>query len=136
MLTVRSSRPASKNHAWEEPQQDGEPFNYNAVPGQFFIDLESIGNLEPDAVVQQAIKMMQQKLATVLQELAGGDNAGEDGADGFGGPDGTDGMGPGAYEPEGYTTPYVNAGATSAWGGAATPYGAATTPYGGQGWNQ
>ena len=131
------ARPISKNKDWEEEPQDGEPFDYNAVPNQFYINIESIGNLEPDAVVQQAIKVLQQKLAAVLQELVGGDNAGEDGADGFGGPDGVDGMQTGAYEPEGYTTPYVNPGATSAWGGGgATAYGGAATPYGVAGWNQ
>ena len=128
-------RPVSKNKEWEEEPQDGEPFDYSAVPSQFYINVESIGNLEPDACVQQAIKVMQQKLAAVLQELAGGDSAGEEGADGFGGPDGADGMQAGAYEPEGYTTPYVNPGATSAWGGGATAYGGAATPYG-VGWNQ
>lgn len=81
---------------------------------------------------------MQQKLAAVLQELAGNDSNGDGGADGFGGQE-TDGMQDGQDYgvDQGYTTPYVNAGgATSAWGGGggATPYGA--TPYGTSGWNQ
>lgn len=129
-------RPKSKNAEWEEPPQDGEPFNYDAVPSQFYYELESIGNLEPDAVVQQAIKVMQQKLAAVLQELTGNDNAdGDDGGmDGFGAPRSPDGLQNGTqYEPEGFTTPYANPGATSAWGGGATPYGA--TPYRSTGWN-
>ena len=116
--------------------QDGEPFDYNAAPSQFFFELESVGNLEPDAVVQQGIKVMQQKLAAVLQELAGDDSRpGEADADGFGGqsPDGMPQGGEYGVD-QGYTTPYVNGGATSAWGGGATPYGA--TPYGQNGWNQ
>lgn len=115
----------------EDPPQDGEPFNYEATPSQFFYNLESIGNLEPDAVVQQGIKVMQQKLAAVLQELAGTETNGD--ANGFG-PE-TDGMQDGQDYgvDQGYTTPYVNpGGATSAWGGGATPYGA--TPYGQSGW--
>lgn len=105
------------------------------MPGTFYYGLESIGNLEPDAVVQQGIKVMQQKLAAVLQELAGDENNDAEGMDGFGGPRSPDGLGAGVYEPEGYTTPFVNPGATSAWGGVggATPYG--QTPFGGQGWN-
>jgi DNA-directed RNA polymerase II subunit RPB3 len=86
-------------------------------------------------VVQQAIKVMQQKLAAVLQELAGDENGnGDIDGDGFGGqePDLQGGADYGADQ--GYTTPYVNAGATSQWGGGATPYGA--TPYGQSGWNQ
>ncbi len=115
----------------EDPPQDGEPFNYEAIPSQFFYNLESIGNLEPDAVVQQGIKVMQQKLAAVLQELAGTETNGD--ANGFG-PE-ADGMQDGQDYgvDQGYTTPYVNpGGATSAWGGGATPYGA--TPYGQSGW--
>ena len=99
--------------------------------------------------MQQAIKVLQQKLAAVLQELAGsGTTAGggdvdvDGNEDGFGagGPRSPDGLANGSgtqYEPEGFTTPYVNPGATSAWGGgAATPYGAANaTPYRTSGWN-
>lgn len=132
--TDYSYRPKSKNIEWEEPPQDGEPFNYNAVPSQFFFELESIGNLEPDAVVQQGIKVMQQKLAAVLQELIGDETRnGDIGANGFGrqSPDRMQTSGEYSAD-QGYTTPYVNGG-TSAWGGAATPYGA--TPYGQNGWN-
>ena len=85
---------------------------------------------------------MQQKLAAVLQELEGsGGDGGRGATDGFGAGDdgGAGGMmngGGGDYMGEqGYTTPYVNGGGASAWGGGATPYGA--TPYGQQnGWAQ
>ena len=139
METDCMSRPKSENAVWEDAPQDGEPFDYNAVPSTFYIDIESIGNLEPDAVVQQGIKVLQQKIAAVLQELVGGDNLdgadGGAGGDGFGGPQSPGGMGGETqYEPEGYTTPFANpGGATNAWGGGATPYGA--TPYRSTGWN-
>lgn len=136
LLTLQPRRPKSKNAEWEEAPQDGEPFDYNATPSQFFFEVESVGNLDPDVVVQQSIKVMQQKLAAVLQELAGDDSRpGEADADGFGGqsPDGMPQGGEYGVD-QGYTTPYVNGGATSAWGGGATPYGA--TPYGQNGWNQ
>ena len=128
-----NERPQSKNAEWEEPPQEDLPFDYNAQPSQFYISLESVGNLEPDSVVQQGIKVLQQKLAAVLQELAGGDdnnrNGDMNGADGF-----VDGRrSPDAGVDQGFTTPYVNGGATSAWGGGATPYGA--TPYGQGGWS-
>jgi DNA-directed RNA polymerase II subunit RPB3 len=86
--------------------------------------------------------VLQQKLASVIQDLSDGDGAAlNGGGDGFGGPRSPDvnmdgGAGWGA---EGYTTPYGDAGQASAWGGqgAATPYGA--TPYGqnagSNGWN-
>ena len=124
-------RPRSKNAEWEEPPQDDVPFDFNAVPSQFYFSIESVGNLEPDSVVQQGIKVLQQKLAAVLQELTGEDAN-------RGALDGVDGFEDGARSPDGapdagFTTPY-NAGATSAWGGGATPYGA--TPYGQGGWAQ
>ena len=120
------SRPKSKNAAWEEPLQEGEPFNYDTVPEKFYFDLESIGNLEPDAVVQQGIKVLQQKLAAVIQELTGDDERDGDGmngyADGLRSPEGMNGGGGGGEftMDQGYTTPYVsNGGGTSNWGGVA-----------------
>ena len=135
MLRV-SSRPISENGKWENPEQEGQQFDFEATPSRFFFNIESVGNLEPDAIVQQGIKVMQQKLAAVLQELSGDDNRNADGdADGFGGqePDGMN-AGAGYGADQGYTTPYINPGAASQWGGGATPYGA--TPYGHSGWNQ
>lgn len=92
--------------------------------------------------------MLQQKLAKVIQELAGGD------AGGYDGPRSPDmGMGmdmggavqqPWGAQDQGFATPYGNSGGGGgAWGagggaqgnGSSTPYGA--TPYGqngGGGW--
>jgi DNA-directed RNA polymerase II subunit RPB3 len=138
-------RPKSKNAEWEDPPADGAPFNYDAQPTSFFFEVESIGNLEPDAVIQQGIKAMQQKLAAVIQELAGDpDRAAAGGGAVFGEanafgeeyePRSPDVTGNGDYSmggTEGYTSAFGAAdGAGSAWGGAggATPYG--STPYGG-----
>ena len=106
------------------------------MPSRFYFEVESVGNLEPDAIIQQGIKVLQQKLASVIQELTGDERNGMngDGVDGFGGPRSPDGInGGGDYAmDQGYTTPYVNGGGASAWGGGATPYGA--TPYGQNGW--
>lgn len=100
------------------------------MPHRFFFDIETVGGLEPDQIMQQGIKVLQQKLAAVIQELTGSDET--NGVDGFGGgqsPQMNGAPGYGGPDP-GYTTPYGNA---SVWGGAgnATPYGA--TPYGGSG---
>lgn len=121
------------------------PFDYDAKPSTFYFDVDSIGNLEPDAVVQQGIVVLQRKLATVLSSLTGtsdedGDAAGVDHRNGVDGVDGAGGRSPDAYEPpEGMDTGGFTAygagigaggGGQSVWGGAggATPYGA--TPYG------
>jgi len=124
-------RPPSKNSDWEEPSLDDAPFDYTAEPDSFYFDLESIGSLEPDVVVQQSIKVLQQKLAAVIQELTGDNDAGRGGDDyepRSPGMNGVDGGGTSYGVNQGYTTPFQAPGGASAWGGGATPYGA--TPYG------
>ncbi|KAF2839637.1 insert subdomain of RNA polymerase alpha subunit [Patellaria atrata CBS 101060] len=126
--------PPTKNADWEDPLQEGEPFNYDAQPDVFYFNVETVGGLPPDVIMQQGIKVLQQKLAAVIQELAGGDERNGDYGDGARSPDGPP---PGtAYGADGgYTTPFgVGTGNASAWGGGTTPYGA--TPYGnsGAGW--
>lgn len=89
-----------------------------------------MGNLEPDQIIQEGIKVMQSKLALMLHTLTGETDRGDMNGD-FDGPRSPDmGMADGGWQDQGYTTPYGNAGNQSAWGGAATtPYNM-TTPYG------
>ncbi|KAG7008319.1 DNA-directed RNA polymerase II subunit [Physcia stellaris] len=129
--------PKSQNAHLEDAPVANQPFDYTAVPSKFYFDLESIGNLEPDAVVVQGIKVLQQKLAKVIHDLMGTDDGRNGAADGDG--FGMGGRSPDAmamqdsYADQGYTTPYLNGGAQSAWGGAATPYGQ-TPGYGPDRW--
>lgn len=144
--------PKSKYAEWEEPAQEGEPFDYDAVPGRFYFELESAGNMDPDVVVQEGIKVLQQKLAGIIAGLGstaegldggmdmGGDMNGGDGfvpqsPGGFGGGDDT--WGGGGARQQGSFTPFDGAaGGQGAWAaGGTTPYGA--TPYGGgsDAWN-
>lgn len=128
-LLLTCDRPISENAAWEPAANPDQPFDYDAEPNTFYLDVESIGNLEPDTIIQQGIICLQRKLATTVAVLQGE----EDG--GAGHVEDHDMMGAGdadGYEPpegiDGNLTSYGNGGA-SAWGGAAqTPYGA--TPYG------
>lgn len=130
-------RPLSANAEWEAPRQPDMPFDYDAQPSTFYFDVEGIGNLEPDAVVQQSIVVLQRKLAEIISALSGSNDADRNGA-----MDGIDEEGPrspDAYEPPegldgGFTAYGANGmggagGGQSVWGaGGATPYGA--TPYG------
>ncbi|KAF2460604.1 DNA-directed RNA polymerase [Lineolata rhizophorae] len=124
--------PVSQNAKWEDPPQEGEPFNYDAEPDRFYFNVETVGGLEPDMVIQQGIKVLQQKLALVIAELTAGDDRPAEDPDAFGvqSPDGAANYGMDG----GFTTSFGNGGAASAWGGGQTPYGA--TPYGqsAQGW--
>lgn len=128
-------RPKSKYAAWEEPPQEGEPFDYDAVPNKFYMDIETVGSMPPDEVMQQGIKYLQEKLATVIKTFRKED--GDGGADdGFGdggvrspgmdyGMGGMGGPGGGGFE-----TPYAGADGRTPYAG----YGG-TTPYGGSnGW--
>lgn len=134
--------PASKNAEWEEPAQEGEPFDYDAEPNQFYINLEGTGVLPPDTILHSGIRVLQQKLAGLIQELSGVDQSGVTGTNtnylGNGGqsPDMMD-MG-GAGTAYGGNTAYGNtAYGNTAYGGGNTAYGDAganggfTTPYGG-----
>ena len=87
-----------------------------------------MGNLEADSIVQQGIKVLQQKLAAVLQELSGADEINRGALDGDLQHDNVL-RSPDAGMENGYTTPF-NQGATSAWGGAQTPAPYGATPYG------
>lgn len=119
-------RPKSKYADWEEPPIEGEPFNYDAIPSRFYLDVESVGSLPPDEIMQQGIKYLQEKLASVIDTL-GRKSEGDGFGDGMRSP-GQDyamgGMGGGG----GYETPY-GAGAPD----PRTPYASGfggTTPYG------
>ncbi|KAM0455832.1 hypothetical protein ACHAPV_002923 [Trichoderma viride] len=121
--------PKSKYAQWEEPLQEGEPFNYDAVPNRFYFEVEASGTMEPDLIIQGGIRVLQQKIGGLLKGLDprkyGGDDADMDGPrspdmnmDGGTTPWGQDG---------GYTTPYGN---NTAYGGGNTAYGGGTS-YGG-----
>lgn len=117
-------RPKSKYAAWEDPPQDGEPFDYDAVPTRFYFEVESAGNLEPDSVIQQGIRVLQQKLAVVIQDLGEEDTAGGmNGADSYAPRSPDVGVNGGAGWADSYTTPFGNSGQANSWeGGAATPF--------------
>ncbi|KAK5661471.1 hypothetical protein OQA88_11373 [Cercophora sp. LCS_1] len=129
---AKAEWPPSEYATLEEPPQEGEPFDYDAVPNHFYFNVETAGPLPPDNIVSEGIKVLQYKLAELLRELSDGDggdgpNGGYDGprSPGFGG--GGEGWG----QDQGFTTPYGNGGNQSSWGGqgGTTPYG--QTPYGG-----
>ncbi|OIW27344.1 insert subdomain of RNA polymerase alpha subunit [Coniochaeta ligniaria NRRL 30616] len=132
----------SHNAKYEEPVAEGTPFDYDAPPKRIYMRVESTGQIPPDQIVQEGIKVMQQKLAGLIHSLIdddqGGDaNTGYNGPQSpeYGGGDGGSAWGGGAPG-DGFTTPYNTGGNQSSWGGAGagggtTPYG--TTPYGSSG---
>lgn len=106
------SRPVSHNAAWEHAAPPDQPFDYDAQPNNFYIDVESVGVLEPDMIIQQGITVLQRKLASVISALSGTGDGDHNGV--MGGED-EDMMGvrsPDAYEPpegiDGGFTAYAN----------------------------
>ncbi|KAJ3470287.1 hypothetical protein MRS44_000386 [Fusarium solani] len=75
--------PKSKYAQWEDPPQEGEPFDYDAVPNRFYFEVETSGSMEPDQIVQSGIRVLQQKIGGLLKGLDprkyGGDEAEFDG---------------------------------------------------------
>lgn len=133
--------PETKNAGWEEPAAEGEPFDYDAEPDTFYINIEGTGVMPPDQVLHSSIRVLQQKLASIIQELSTeGDQNQMNGAGGQS-PDLMNGNttqygaqsaygGQSAYGDPGYTTPGygAGAGAGSVYGGGAMTPGA--MPYG------
>ncbi len=122
------SRPKSKYAQWEEPLQEGEPFDYDAVPNRFYFEVEASGTMEPDLIIQGGIRVLQQKIGGLLKGLDprkyGGDDTDMDGPRS---PDMNMDGGTTPWQDGGYTTPYGN---NTAYGGGNTAYGGGTS-YGG-----
>lgn len=135
---THTSRPISSNAEWEASTNPDLPFDYDAVPSTFYFDVESVGNLEPDTIVQQGINVLQRKLAEVINALTGGAGGGGGGGAAHAGMAEIEGDGdrsPDAYEPPeglpgdgGFSAYAANAaqavaGNGSVWGGMSTAYG-------------
>lgn len=119
---AREEWPESKNAGWEEPPSEGQPFQYDAEPDRYYINLEGVGTMPPDTIFHSGIKVLQQKLAGVIQELS----------------DGGDPSRPNEFDnPGGFSPPGMPNGAGTAYGnqtayGSGTVYGSATAYNGGQ----
>ena len=134
---AKAEWPVSKNNAdWEEPPQEGERFEYEVEPSQFYINLEGTGVMPPDAILHNGIRTLQEQLANVIKALRDtGDTGQPNGMDGgFSPMDGVAngtaygaqsayGGGQSAYGMDpGYQTPAYGQGSVYG-GGYATPYG-------------
>lgn len=115
-----SEWPVSKNGTKEDMPDESEPFKFDAKPNKFYMNVETVGGMEPEQIFLQGISVLQKKLATVVQALDGSDANGNMDTDYMPRSPGRDDVG------AGYTTPF-GGGAASQWGGQ-TAYGGANTP--------
>lgn len=128
-VLINICRPKSKYAQWEEPAQEGEPFNYDAKPDRFYFEVEAAGCMEPDQIIQSGIRVLQQKIGALLKGLDPRKYGGEEAdVDGPRSPDMNMDGGTTPWQDAGYTTPYGGGGGNTAYGGAP---GYSTTPYGG-----
>jgi DNA-directed RNA polymerase II subunit RPB3 len=111
--------PLGANANWEDAAAEGDVFDFDKEPETFYFDVETVGGLEPDALLQSGIRVLQQKFAAIIQELSGGEEGRADGANGNAS----------TWGQEGYGTSY-NTGDATRYGGDATRYGGDATRYG------
>ncbi|KAI0331046.1 insert subdomain of RNA polymerase alpha subunit [Cubamyces sp. BRFM 1775] len=68
---AREEWPLSDNAKEEEPPRDDLPFDYNAKPEKFYLDVETDGSLGPQEVVMKGLQELQTKLANLILGLKG-----------------------------------------------------------------
>ncbi|TLS22903.1 uncharacterized protein PpBr36_06347 [Pyricularia pennisetigena] len=116
--------PLSENAIREPPPQEGEPFDYDAVPNRFYFDVETCGSLDPDVIVQEGLRVLQEKLANLVMLIEKTDES-----KGMGGDADYDMGGGAGGDWGGYNTVYGGAhGDQTAYGN--DPYGGGSTSYG------
>ncbi|KAK9467357.1 DNA-directed RNA polymerase [Lipomyces arxii] len=68
-VSAEKEWPKSRNADWEDRPKDNEPVDYNATPDKFYMDIEAIGSLPANEIVIEGIKVLQEKLALILQAV-------------------------------------------------------------------
>ena len=68
-VDAKAEWPISKNAEWEEEPREGDQFDFDAEPRQFYFDVEAIGQIPPDQIVTRAIDVLSEKLLTLMRNL-------------------------------------------------------------------
>lgn len=61
--------PLSQNAQYETPPVEGDKFDYDAVPDKFYMEVETVGSMQPEEVIMQGIEQLQRKLGLMLLAL-------------------------------------------------------------------
>ncbi|KAJ2714932.1 RNA polymerase II subunit 3 [Coemansia spiralis] len=72
--SIKDEWPLSKNAAEEVENDPAAPFDFNAEPTTFYFNVETVGSLDPQTVVVQATRMLQEKLGELQMALEKGQN--------------------------------------------------------------
>jgi len=73
---IKNEWPLSENAKEEEAPRDDEPFDFNAKPNKFYIEVETDGSLDPQEVVMKGLAELQTKLANLILALKNGPELG------------------------------------------------------------
>jgi len=73
---IKNEWPLSENAKEEEAPRDDEPFDFNAKPNKFYIEVETDGSLDPQEVVMKGLAELQTKLANLILGLKNGPELG------------------------------------------------------------
>ncbi|KAJ3480226.1 hypothetical protein NLI96_g8500 [Meripilus lineatus] len=149
---IKTEWPLSENAKEEEPEREDEPFDFNAKPNKFYMEVETDGSLGAQEVVLKGLQEMQTKLANLILGLKSDpeqDNLGEPQTNGhkpaspaamgngrrqldqsfqYGMASGTSGASGWASPPSGGP---AGGGATGGWGGSPAAGGVAAGGWGG-----
>lgn len=68
--SAESEWPKSRNCDYEEPPAENEKLDFNAKPSKFYMNVETTGQLRPDAVFEKGVEVLQQKLAEIVLALS------------------------------------------------------------------
>lgn len=62
--------PHSKNCEYEDPPNENDSFDYNAVANTFYMNVETVGSISSDQVIIRGIDTLQKKVAGILLALS------------------------------------------------------------------
>ncbi|KAI0785641.1 DNA-directed RNA polymerase [Abortiporus biennis] len=66
---IKQEWPLSENAKEEEPAREDEPYDFNAKPNKFYMEVETDGSLGPQEVVMKGLQELQTKLANLILGL-------------------------------------------------------------------
>lgn len=67
--SVEAEWPKSEYCDFEEPPNPDDKFDYNAIPSDFYIDVETVGSIKPNEVVLRGIRELQNKVAGIVYAI-------------------------------------------------------------------
>ncbi|KDN49910.1 RBP11-like subunits of RNA polymerase [Tilletiaria anomala UBC 951] len=68
-VDAKAEWPLSKNAEQEDPPDEKAPFDYTRKADKFYFDVETVGSMAPEEVVETGLSILEYRTAQVIQEL-------------------------------------------------------------------